>query len=69
MPVDVILAELEHNDDRLQRLLYVTPPADGAQTDADCDKSDDEHEANLDHLGRGLLGSLCEVQTACSENC
>lgn len=60
------MAELDTNDDGIERLIYVVPPTDGGITDADSDKSDDEHEGNLNHIGRKLLQSSCEVQQACS---
>lgn len=66
--VNEILEELEAYNDGLQRLIYVVPPNDGADTDADSDKSDDEHEGNLNHLGRNLLNSVCEVQTAIKDD-
>ncbi|KAG8261421.1 hypothetical protein J6590_072902 [Homalodisca vitripennis] len=44
------------------------PPIDGVDTDVDSDLSDDDHEGNLNHLGRNILGSICEVQTACKDD-
>ncbi|KAG8246529.1 hypothetical protein J6590_082625 [Homalodisca vitripennis] len=40
------------------------PPIDGVDTDVDSDLSDDDHACNLNHLGRNILGSIYEVQTA-----
>lgn len=34
-------------------------------TDVDSDLSDDDHQGNLNHLGRNMLGATCEVQRAC----
>ena len=43
--------------------IYCTPPHDdGFHTDVDSDKSDDEHEGNL-NLGRYILLSKSEIQT------
>lgn len=39
-----ILSELESCDDSWERRIYVLPPNDGADTYADGDKSDDEHD-------------------------
>lgn len=51
-----------------ERRIFVLLPNDGADTDADSDKSDDEHDGNLNHLGRNLLKSVCEVQTAITDD-
>ncbi|KAJ9580847.1 hypothetical protein L9F63_023978, partial [Diploptera punctata] len=37
-----------------ESLVYVCPPDDGLFTNIS-DKSEDEHEANLNHLGRRML--------------
>jgi hypothetical protein len=44
--------------------VYVTPPTEGVETDADSDKSDEEQDGNLNSHGRDLLQSECEVQAA-----
>jgi hypothetical protein len=41
--------------------IYAVPPTDGADTDEDSDASDDEHQANLNHLGRKMLHTVCEM--------
>lgn len=61
-----ILALLEADDigeiDATERILYVTPPDEGGNvTDVDSDNSDDEHEGDLNHLGRRLLAAECEL--------
>ena len=50
----------EDSDDGEEKLIYTTPSDDGF----DSDKSDDEHEENLNSLGRNMLLSKCELQTA-----
>ncbi|KAG8311817.1 hypothetical protein J6590_035900 [Homalodisca vitripennis] len=67
LTVENILAELEDDDDDgVERLIYVVPPNEFGETDVDSDNSDDEHVGNINNLGRNLLLSECEVQTACS---
>ena len=44
--------------------MYTTPPDDVFDTDIDSDKSDDEHIGNLNNLGRNMLLSKYELQTA-----
>lgn len=68
LTLNQILEELENEDDGLQRLVYITPPNDGMETDGDSDKSDDEHQGNINNLGRHLLNSICEVQTEYKPN-
>lgn len=64
--VEEMLAEIYcTDDDGIERLLCVVPPNQTYDTDIDSDKSDDEHVGNLNHLGRNMLLSECEVQTDC----
>lgn len=55
-----LLAELE-DDEPEGADIYMIPPEDGAETDQDSDKSDEEHEANPNHLGPATLRSECEA--------
>lgn len=61
-----ILSALECDDDDIynENLIYVEPPIEDANqaTDEDSDKSDEEHGANLNHLGRRLLQAGCELR-------
>lgn len=42
--------------------IYITPPQEtAAETEEDSDKSDDKHEAIINHLSRGILQQDCEV--------
>ncbi|KAG8311935.1 hypothetical protein J6590_032909 [Homalodisca vitripennis] len=68
LSVAEILSELETCNDDQERHIFVIPPIDGVDTDTDSDLSDDDHEGNLNHLGRNILGSICEVQTACKDD-
>ncbi|XP_022206513.2 chimeric ERCC6-PGBD3 protein-like [Nilaparvata lugens] len=69
LTLDDVLQELESEDpDGLRRLIYITPPDEGADTEVDSDKSDDEAEGDVNHLGRNMLRSICEVQTECTPN-
>ncbi|XP_060801591.1 piggyBac transposable element-derived protein 3-like [Amyelois transitella] len=56
--------ECEDDDDFSQNVIFVEPPIEksGQVTDEDSDKSDDEHDANLNHLGHTLLDSKCELR-------
>lgn len=59
LKVHEVLAALECEDEEntMGNLIYVEPPNErGDQaTGEDSDKSDDEHDANLNHLDRQLL--------------
>lgn len=61
-----ILSALECEDDNqtAENLIYVEPPIERSDqaTDEDSDKSDEEHNANLNHMGRKLLQSRCQLQ-------
>lgn len=62
LTVNEVLEMLDkEQDDEYDKLIYVTPPEDGAETD-------EEHEANLNHLGRKMLLSECELQVVCRDN-
>ncbi|XP_030747084.1 piggyBac transposable element-derived protein 2-like [Sitophilus oryzae] len=63
-----LLQCLEEDDDNVPMDIYVQPPDDGKESGADSDLSDDEHEANLDHLPRNLLSAPCEVRKRLSED-
>lgn len=56
--------ECEEYDNYTENIIYVEPPIEHADqvTDEDSDKSDEEHGANLNHLGRRLLQTSCELQ-------
>ncbi|CAH0405105.1 unnamed protein product [Chilo suppressalis] len=49
--------ECEEYDNYTENIIYVEPPIEHTDqvTDEDSDKSDEEHGANLNHLGRRLL--------------
>ncbi|XP_050299101.1 piggyBac transposable element-derived protein 2-like [Anthonomus grandis grandis] len=55
-----LLLELE-DDEPEKASIYLIPPDDGALTDEDSDKSDDEHEANPNPLGAAILRTECEA--------
>lgn len=43
--------------------IFLQPPInENVQTDEDTDKSDDEYEFNVNHLGRKLLSTPCEIR-------
>ena len=44
-----------------RKIIYTPPPDDGFDTDVDSDKLDDEHEGNLNNLGRNMLLSKYEL--------
>lgn len=66
LKVHEILSLLECEDDNeiAKAMVYVEPPIErsGQATDEDSDKSDDQHDANLNHLGRTLLQTKCQLQ-------
>lgn len=63
LTVAEILAELEDFDGVLQNTdIYAIPPLDGNNTDEDSDASDDEHEANVNHLGPKMLATEGEIE-------
>lgn len=51
----------EIGDDLGDVNIYAIPPIDENDTDQDSDASDEEHEGNLNHLGRKLLCTEAEI--------
>lgn len=66
LKVHEILSALECEDEYVdtERVIYDEPPIgqSGQVTDEDSDKSDEEHDGDLNHLGRKLLQSGCELR-------
>lgn len=52
---------LEEDDNLPESNIYILPPDEGGDTEADSDQSDDEHEANINNLPRGILSQACEM--------
>lgn len=52
---------LEESEDVPASNIYILPPDDGNETEADSDQSDDEHQANINNLPRGILSQECEM--------
>lgn len=52
---------LEEDDDIPESNLYILPPEEENDTEADSDESDDEHVGNVNHLPRGILSQQCEM--------
>lgn len=48
--------------------IYVIPPTEAVETDEDLDDSDDEHEGNLNYIGRKMLPTTCEIQYHSEDN-
>jgi hypothetical protein len=65
LPLHQLLELLEDDEDAEDNNgiinIYAVPPTDGADTHEDSDASDDEHHANLNHLGRKMLHTVCEM--------
>ncbi|KAJ8931100.1 hypothetical protein NQ314_016036 [Rhamnusium bicolor] len=57
-----LLEALEENEDDTCVDIFAIPPEDGNETEQDSDNSDDEHEANLNHLGPNMLRTECVMQ-------
>ena len=60
-----VLAQLEDegsNDSSEVINIFLQPPCDDGISDQDSDKSDGEVEFNINHLGRKLLSTGCEVR-------
>ncbi|CAG5010352.1 unnamed protein product [Parnassius apollo] len=71
LTVDEILSALECDEetDYVENRIYAEPPIEDGLTDEDSDRSDEEHEPNLNHLGRRLLQSRCELQRVRRADC
>ncbi|GLV38192.1 hypothetical protein CBL_12838 [Carabus blaptoides fortunei] len=55
---------MEDNTIEEDATIYLLPPEEQtAETDEDSDRSDDEHEGDINHLGHGSLKTVCELQT------
>lgn len=54
------LVDLIEEDDIVNSNVYILPPENGNETEADSDESDDEHVGDINHLPRGILNQLCE---------
>lgn len=64
-----VLAQLEEENNKGPVDIFMEPPEeDGSITDQDSDKSDDEYECNVNHLGRKLLAAKCEVKMKHNED-
>jgi len=59
-----VLAQLEQEEDDSTEVvdIFTEPPADEGVSDQDSDKSDGEYEFNVNHLGRKLLSTGCDVR-------
>ncbi|GLV46810.1 hypothetical protein CBL_20956 [Carabus blaptoides fortunei] len=64
LPLHQLLDFMEDNTIEEDATIYLLPPEEQtAETDEDSDRSDDEHEGDINHLGHGLLKTVCELQT------
>lgn len=61
MTLAQLLDCLEEDDALPESNIYILPPDEGDDTEADSDQSDDEHEANINNLPRGILSQTCEM--------
>ena len=64
MPLHQLLDLMEDNDIKENATVYLLPPEEqNIETDEDSDRSDDEHEGDINHLGQRLMKTVCELQT------
>lgn len=52
---------LDDEEDTAETDIYILPPENEYDTEADSDYSDDEHIGNINHLPRGILSKPCEI--------
>jgi hypothetical protein len=53
---------LEEDDFSSRPDVFILPPDNGNETEADSDESHDEHLGNINHLPRGILNQSFEIQ-------